>query len=119
MGKNIGKDILKNLSRKYSQKLLDHAKESATDSFKTALKRAIQKTAKATGDLIGNKIADKISKVSKNLETVANENDKEIPKGRYISPEKRQKNIDELRLTYNNIISKYNKLFRQSTKSSN
>ena len=67
-----------------------------------------QKTAEATGDLIGNKIADavlsdtlatraksydgKITKVSKNSqqdksETVTNENDKEIPKERYISPE--------------------------------
>ena len=67
-----------------------------------------QKTAEATGDLIGNKIADtvlsdtlatraksydgKITKVSKNSqqdksEAVTNENDKEIPKERYISPE--------------------------------
>ena len=67
-----------------------------------------QKTAETTGDLIGNKITDavlsdtlatraksyhgKITKVSKNSqqdksETVTNENDKEIPKERYISPE--------------------------------
>ena len=43
----------------------------------------------------------KITKVSKNLQqnnsdTVANENDKEILKERYISPEKSQKNIDNL-----------------------
>ena len=43
----------------------------------------------------GNKIANEITKVSKNsqqnnLEVVANEYDKEIPKERYISPEKRQ-----------------------------
>ena len=67
------------------QKLLDHAKQSATDVLKTASKSAIQKTAEATGDLFGNKIANKIIKVSKNSqqknsETVANENDKEIPK---------------------------------------
>ena len=34
----------------------------------------------------------------KKSETVANEHDKEIPKERYISPEERQKMIDELRL---------------------
>ena len=31
-----------------------------------------------------------------NLETLINENDKEIPKERYISLEERQKNIDNL-----------------------
>ena len=91
------------MSGKYSQKLLDHAKQSATDAFKTASKRAIYKTAEAAGYLIGDKIADKITKVSKNSqqhnsETVTNENVKEIPKERYISPEKRQETIDELRL---------------------
>ena len=77
---------------------LDHAKQSATDAVK------IQKTAEPTGDLIGNKIANKIMGVSKNSqqnnsERVTNENDKEIPKERYMCPEKRQKIIDNLRLT--------------------
>ena len=63
----------------------------------------IQKTAEATGDLIGNEIAIKITGVSQNLqqnnsETVTNEHDKQIPQERYISPEKRQEIIDELRL---------------------
>ena len=85
-------------------KLFDHAKKSATDALKTSLKRLIQKTAEETGDLIGNKIADRITKVSKrfqqnNSETVTHEHDKEIPKERYISPEQRQKIIDDLRLT--------------------
>ena len=49
----------------------------------------------------------KITKVSKTLpqnnsETFTNEHD-EIPKGRYISPEERQKIIDDLKL-----ISQYN-----------
>ena len=72
-----------------------------------------QKAAEATGDLTGNKIADKITKVLKNSqqnnsETVINENDKEIPKERYISPEAIQNIIDNLRLIYqyNNGISK-------------
>ena len=81
------------------------SKKCTTDAIKTASKRAIQKTAEATGDLIGNKIADKIISV---LKTPAKElpNDKtkeedvEITthEKRYISPEDRQKIIDELRL---------------------
>ena len=39
----------------------------------------------------------KITKVSKNIETVTNENDKETPEERCKSPEERQK-IDNLRL---------------------
>ena len=80
MGKNIGKNISKNLSGKYSpsmlvtrQKLLDHAKKSAIDVLKTSSKRFIQKI------------------------TVRNEHDKEIPKEKCISPEERQKIIDNLR----------------------
>ena len=76
MGKNIGKNISKNLSRKYIQKLLDHAKKYATAVLKTSSWRVIQRTAEATGDLIVNKIANK----------------------RYVSPEERQKTIEELRL---------------------
>ena len=53
--------------------------------------------------MIGNKIANKILRVLKNSqqnhsETVTNEHDKEIPKERYISPEERQKIIDDIRL---------------------
>ena len=59
--------------------------------------------------MIGNKISDKITKVSRtstqnNLETVTNEEEnvgltyREIPTKRYISPEKRQKITDDLRL---------------------
>ena len=103
MDKSIGKNISKNLSGKYSQKLLDHGKESRTNTLKTFPKRVIQKAAKTTGDLIGNKIENRIKKVSKNsqqniLETVTNEDDKEIPKERYVSPEERQEITDELRL---------------------
>ena len=101
MGKSIGRNISKILSGKYSQKRLDHAKKFATNVFKTSSKRGIPKTAEAAGDLIGNKIAKRITKVSKNLqqntlETDRNENDKEIPKEKYISPKQRPKNIDNL-----------------------
>ena len=39
----------------------------------------------------GNKITNKITKVSKSLETVTSENDKEIPKESNMSPEKKTK----------------------------
>ena len=98
------------MSNKYSQRLLDRVKKSKTDTTKTASKRAIQKTAEKTGDLIGNNIAYKITSTSKSpkefhsqntskeLHSKTNENEIEILKERYISPEKRQKTIDELRL---------------------
>ena len=91
------------LSAKYIQKRLDHAKQSSTDAFKSSSKRVIHKTAEATGDLIGNKIPDRITNISKtsqqnNSETVTNDRDKEILKERHISPEQRQKIIDDLGL---------------------
>ena len=95
MGKNIGKNITKNLIGKYSEKLLYHAKQyDATDQLRTSSKRLIQKTARAAGDLISNKIADIITQVSKSSpendsETIANEQNKEMPKEKYISPEKK------------------------------
>ena len=92
----------KSLSNRYGQKTLDSAKISTTDVIKTASKRAIQKTAEATGDLIGNKIADKIISVSKNSNNNNNNNNEDVKlatyKKRYISPEERQKIINELRL---------------------
>ena len=56
-----------------------------------------------TDGLIGNKIANKITNVSRrspqnNSVTITNEHDKGIPKERYVSPEERQKVIDDLRL---------------------
>ena len=100
--KNIGKKISKSLSGKYSQRTLDQAKQSTTYAIKIYSKRVIQKAAEATGDLIGNKIVNTITKVSENSQqsnskTVTNEHDKEIPKERYVSPDEKQKIIDELR----------------------
>ena len=68
--------------------------------LKLLQKKAIQKTAEATDDLI-NKITNKITKASRNspqntLEAVKSE--AEIRKERYISPEKREKIIYDLRL---------------------
>ena len=68
--------------------------------------KLLQKTAEATGDLIVNKIADKIARISKKKSTKElhdndkTEEDTEITthKERCISPEERQKIVDELRL---------------------
>ena len=89
--KRIAKTISRNLSAKYSHKVFDHAKQSETHALKTSSKRVIQKTAKATDDLIGNKTSNRITKVSKcspqnNSETITNEDDEEISRERYISP---------------------------------
>ena len=97
---DFAKNIGKSLSSKYSQKLLDSAKISTADAIKTASKRGIQKTAEATGDLIGNKIADKITSASKKPSNNSNDDGVELTthKKRYISPEERQRIINELRL---------------------
>ena len=68
--------------------------------LKLLQKKVIQKATEATGELIGNKVTYKIAEVSRNspqnsLETVKNETENiglngEIPKERYISPDKRQ-----------------------------
>ena len=90
--------VAKNLNNKYDQMLADSAKKSATDAFKIASKRAIQKTAEATGDLVGHKIADKVTQKNPANEPHSNDVSNEILKGRYISPQERQKIMDELRL---------------------
>ena len=75
------------------KKLMDTAAKTGMDATKTASKRVAQKTAEATGDLIGNKITDKITSIGK-----SKEKEKEKPEEIYISPEKRQQIIDDLRL---------------------
>ena len=74
----------RNFNDKYSKSLMDASKTFA----KTAGKKILKETAKATRDLIGNKIADKITAKPHNKDEVING----IPKERYISPKKRQKN---------------------------
>ena len=92
----------RSMSNKFGKKLVDTAKKSATDAVKASSKRAIQKTVEATGDLIGNKITDKITSVSKKstkkLPTIDQDAELTTPRKKYISPEERQKIIDELRL---------------------
>ena len=85
---------------KYSQEFLDIAKKSTADAIEIASKRSFQKTAEAVGDLIDNKIADKITSLSKEssreLQNNVGNHKIEVPKGRWISPEKKQQIIDEL-----------------------
>ena len=92
--------VAKNVSNKYGEKLSDTAKISSTNALKIVGQRAIQKTAEASGDLVGNFIADKIASISKRPATEPHSNvvSNEIPKERYISPQEKQKIIDELRL---------------------
>ena len=128
--KKICKNISQHLGGKYSQNRIDHAKQSATDALKTAWKKATQKSAETTGDLIGNKITNKILKVSRtssqsSSKTVANEadnieHDNGMPKEIYISPEERQKIIDDLILIKTVIMEYYkkNECVRYYTKSS-
>ena len=70
-------------------------KQSATDILKKNFKKEeFQKTAEAAGDLIDDKIANKIrNKSPKNN----SETDSQIDE-KAISPEERQKIIDDLRL---------------------
>ena len=73
---------------------MDTAAKTGIDAAKTASKRVVRKTAEATGDLIGNKIADKITSIDKPKEKEKTNNAEEI----YITPEKRQQIIDDLKL---------------------
>ena len=79
---------------KIGKKLMDTARKTGMDAAKTASKRVVQKTPEATGDLIGNKIADKITSIGKSKEKEKINKAEEI----YISTEKRQQIIDDLKL---------------------
>ena len=73
---------------------MDTATKTGRDAAKTASKWVVQKTAEAAGDLIQNKIADKITLLGKAKSKEKEEERQEI----YISSEKRQEIIDDLRL---------------------
>ena len=57
-------------------------------------KEQFKKPVEATGDLIGNKIADRITSLGKTKSKEKEKEEQEI----YIPPEKRQQNIENLRL---------------------
>ena len=77
---------------------MDTATKTGIDAAKITSKSVVQKTAEATGYLIGNKIADKITSIGKPKEKKEKEKPKEKPEEIYISTEKRQQIIDDLRL---------------------
>ena len=79
----------RNFSDKYSKSLIDKGIDVSKNFAKTADKRILRKSAEAMSDLIGNKIADKIT-----LKLIKND----VTNERHVSPEERQKIIDELRL---------------------
>ena len=76
----------RNFSDKYTKSLMDKGIDVSKKFSKTAGKKILKET--ATGDLIGNKITDKITSASKKSQS--DEVNNEIPKERYISPNKRQ-----------------------------
>ena len=82
------------LGNKNGTQLMDTATKTGIDAAKTASKRVVQKTAEAITDLIVNKIADKINSIGKPKEKEKTKEIEEI----YISLEKRQQIIDDLRL---------------------
>ena len=84
----------KKFGDKYGKKLMDTATKTGIDAAKTTSKRVVQKTAEATGDLVKNKTADDITSIGKLKKKEKTKKAEEI----YISPEKRQQIIDDLKL---------------------
>ena len=74
--------------------ILQLKQEQGIDAAKTASKKVVQKTAEAAGNLTGNKRADKIMSIGKLKEKEKTKEIEEI----YVSQEKRQQIIDDLRL---------------------
>ena len=79
---------------KYGKNLMDTATKTGMDAAKTPSKRVAQKTPETARDLTGNKIAEKITSLSKTKSKEKKDKRQEI----YISPEKNQLIIDDLRL---------------------
>ena len=69
-------------------------------------KQVVQNTAEATGDLIRNKIVDKITSLCKTKSKEKEDERQEI----YITLEKRQQIIDDLRLFWHHIKMEYQKI---------
>ena len=87
LGKNIGKNISKNSSSKYSKKLLNHAKQSATDAHNCFKGSNLKKQQKQLVIWLVTTLLIKLQKKSPQNTSETDENETEIPKGRYVSPE--------------------------------
>ena len=102
MGKNIDKYISKSLNTKYSQKRLDHANNLPQLDLKLFVTKQFKKKAEETGALVGKvprkSPQNKSGRVERESETENIGFDREIPEERYMSREKRQNVIDDLRL---------------------
>ena len=105
--KITGINIKTNLWGKCDQKFLHHAKQFTTDALKNASKKAEEFEV-----AIGNKIVGKIKGSPKTVPSKTDVEFKqsiEIPRERYISPEKTPQIIDEINLLDNitNHLSKF------------
>ena len=85
---------------------MDTATKTGIYAAKTASKWVVEKTAEATGDLIGNKRADKITSLGKTKSKGKEDQRQEI----YIPSEKRLQFIDDLRLFWQHLKMKYQKI---------
>ena len=79
---------------KYDKKLMDTATKTGIDAAKIVSKQVVKKNAEATGDLIRNTIANEITSLGKTKSKEKEDKRQDI----YISPEKRQQIINDLRL---------------------
>ena len=89
--------LQKKFGDKYDKNSMDTVKKQGNNFVKIAGKKIVQKSAETTGDLIGNKIADKITSLGKSKNKEKGNETNEVEEI-YISPEKRQQIIDDLRL---------------------
>ena len=105
--KSIGKELIKKYIYSkfweiYSQNFLIMLKNLLQMHWKLRKKRVTQKTVEAIDDLVVNKIANKTTKKLppplKKMPPSKNKKKEKILKGKYRSPEKIQKIIDELKL---------------------
>ena len=62
------------------------------------LAKTLHKSVEATGEMIGNKVADRITKSSRNKEQKENDRIMEETQEIYISPEKREQIVRDLKL---------------------
>ena len=83
----------KTFANKYGKKLMDTATKTGIDGAKTTSKWVSQKTTEAAGDLIGNNIANEITSIGKPKEKETKKKQK-----KFISHQKKQQIIDDLRL---------------------
>ena len=91
----------RNFGDRYGKKLMDTAASTGKTFAKTAGKKVVNKTAEATGDLVGSKTVGKITSVGKPKRSKKEKDEDNIMEETqeiYISPEKRNQIIKDLKL---------------------